>query len=227
MISKIKNETGRTKIWLWIVIGALFLVGVIYWDWAQHAKVEKFVAEAPDIPGKGLPSKGSPEHEEFEKVRKQFTRFKKNEKVQILATWNSPTFFKALAAAEREHDVKRHEVLFHEYAERFRVHSDIVFTLVMDSDSFDLFEYSVKENVLLRNDKGDEAKPLMWSKLTSFSPQHLEGILYFPQRNKAGTLMMGHLTGEHIPGERPPIFIELVIQKLQGNQEMVLQWEVP
>jgi hypothetical protein len=163
----------------------------------------------------------------FGNVRSQLTRVKKSGDVRAVVTWNSPKFFKALAAAEGGPDVKRHQVLYHKYAERFRVHSDIAFTLVMDSESFDLFEYSVKENVLLRNDKGDEALPSMWEELTSTSPQYLEGILYFPQRSKAETLMIGHLTGEHMPGERPPTFIELVIKGLPGNKEETLRWELP
>ncbi len=218
---------GGAKVWVWTGIVIVLLVGVMYWDWAQHAEVEKFVTEGPDIPGKGLPAGGSPELAEFEKVRSQYTRIKKSDEVRISATWNSPKFFKALAAAEGEHDIKRHEVLYHEYAERFGFHRDIVFTLVMDSDSPDLFEYLVKENVFLRNDKGDEAKPLRWSKLISTSPPHIEGLLYFSQRNKAGTLMIGHLPGEHMPGESPPTFFELVIKGLPGGAEEKLRWDLP
>jgi hypothetical protein len=147
--------------------------------------------------------------------------------VGITAVWNTAEFFKALAGVESAQDTKNHETLYHAYAEKFGFQHDLVFTLLLDSRSLDLRAYSMKENSVLRNDKGVEVVPWHWLEASGSSSRHLEGVLFFPQRTESGTPMIGHLIGEHLPGESPPKFLDLILKGLPGGQEAIFRWELP
>jgi hypothetical protein len=147
--------------------------------------------------------------------------------VKISAVWNTDQFFKALAEAESAHDISRHEALYQAYAEKFGFLHDFVFTIILDSTSIDLRAYSVKENSILRNDKGVEVVALHWLEGSGSTPRHVEGVLSFPQRTESGTPMMGHLVGKHLPGESPAKFLDLLLKDLLGSQEIVFRWELP
>ena len=43
----------------------------------------------------------------------------------------------------------------------------------------------------------------------------------------AGEHLIGHRVGEHMPGEKPPVWLELVLKGLPGGQEAVFRWELP
>jgi hypothetical protein len=147
--------------------------------------------------------------------------------VRITAIWNTPEFFRALAGVEGAQDIKRHETLYHAYAEKFGFQHDLVFTIILDSTSVDLRAYSLKENSMLRNDKGVEVVPWHWLEASGSSSRHLEGVLFFPQRTESGSHMVGHLVGEHLPEERPPVSLEMMLKGLSGGQETVFRWELP
>jgi len=149
------NEVQKkTKIWPFVIIGVIVLAGFIVWDYTKHREVEEYVAVTPDIPGAGVPKDSTAELVAFRQVKDALTRRTTAGDVKIIVIWNSPGFFRGLATAQGERDIKRHEILYHEYAKRFHVHSDLVFTLILDSGSVDLQAFPVRQNVLLRNDKG-------------------------------------------------------------------------
>jgi hypothetical protein len=85
----------------------------------------------------------------------------------------------------------------------------------------------VKEKSLLRNDKEISITPWRWSEARGSSSRHLEGVLSFPQMTAVGEHLIGHLIGEHLPGEKPPIVLELVLNKLPGGPEAVFHWDLP
>ncbi len=39
--------------------------------------------------------------------------------------------------------------------------------------------------------------------------------------------MIGHLVGEHLPGEPPPAWLELTLKGLLDGKEAVLRWDLP
>lgn len=216
----------KSKTWLVVGISLLLVVGFIIWNDATHRRVEEFVARGPAIPGSELPSSASEEFFAFAQVRNGLTRRVMQDDVKITVTWNTPAFFKALAAAEGEKDIRRHETLYHDYAERFNVHSELVFTVIMDSETVDLEMVPFIESSLLRNDKGYEVRPVRWSEGMAPSPRRREGLLYFPQRAIAGRHMIGHLTGGHMPGEKPPAVLELILKGSSEGEESVFRWEL-
>lgn len=42
----------------------------------------------------------------------------------------------------------------------------------------------------------------------------------------AGEHLVGHLVGEHLPGEKPPTWLELVLSGLPNGQEAGFRWEL-
>lgn len=217
----------KVKIWPFMVVGLLVVAGFIYWDYTAHQRVQEYVAMSPDIPGAGVTS-STEEAAAFRHMAHSLTRQGEAGEIKIAVVWNSPGFFNALATAEAAdaRDVTRHKTLYHSYAERFAIHSDLAFTVILDSPSADLQAYPVKERALLRNDKGIEIVPSRWQQGSRSAAGHVEGVLFFPQRTKAGELMVGHLTGEHLPGEKPSASLELVLKELPGGQEAVFGWEL-
>jgi hypothetical protein len=226
-VKSLNRRRKLVKVWPIIAIGLLLLAGFIYWDFARHREVEKYVAMTPEIPGAGVTGETPVGFAKFREVRNALTRKTAQGDVRITVVWNTDEFFKALAEAESAHDISRHGTLYHAYAEKFGFLHDFVFTIILDSSSVDLRSYLMKENALLRNDKGVEVSPWHWLEGRGSSSRHIEGVLSFPQRTKSGTPMMGHLTGEHLPGESPATFLELVLKELPGGQEVVLRWLLP
>jgi hypothetical protein len=224
-----KNMMKRkpAKIWPFAMVGILLLAGFIYWDYVRHRQVERYAAMSPDIPGAGISGDSPVELARFHEVRNALTRKIEQGDMRITIVWNTEEFFRALAGAESAHDIKRHETLYHAYSEKFGFQHDFVFTLILDSTSMDLRSYPVKENSLLRNDKGVEVIPWHWLEASGSSSRHLEGFLSFPQRTRSGSPLVGHLVGEHLPGESPPSWVELVIKGLPSGQEAVVRWELP
>jgi hypothetical protein len=215
------------KIWPFVVTGLVLLAGFMIWDYAKHRQVEKYVAVTPDIPGAEVPKGSAAELAAFHQMKDSLTRKAVIGDVRINVIWDTPEFFRALAKAEGAQDIQRHETLYHAYTERFNIPSDLVFTVIMDSASVDLRTYDVKEKSLLRNDKEISITPWQWSEARGFSSRHLEGVLSFPQRTKIGQMMIGHVVGEHLPGEKPPIWLELVLSGLPNGQEAVFRWDLP
>jgi len=222
------NKTrGPAKKWPFVAIVVFLLAGFIYWDYVRHRQVEKYVAMSPEIPGAVVTGESPVGFAKFHEVRNALTRRTVQGDVRITVVWNTDEFFKALAEAESAQDIKRHETLYHAYADKFGFQHDLVFTIILDSTSVDLRTYPVKESGVLRNDKGVEVIPWHWLEGRGSSSRHLEGVLSFPQRTKSGTPMMGHLIGEHLPGESPPRFLDLILKSFPGGQEAVFQWEIP
>lgn len=222
------SRTRRAvKTWPLVAIGLFLLAGFVYWDYTRHRQVEKYVEMSPEIPGAEVTGDSPVELARFHEIRSTMTRRIVQGDVRITAVWNTPEFFRALANAEgaQARDIRRHETLYHAYGKKFNFHSDFIFTLVLDSASLDLRPYPVKETSVLRNDKGVEVIPWRWLEARS-SSQHREGILFFPQRTQAGQPMIGHVVGEHLPGESPPVWIELTLKGLPGGQEAVLHWDL-
>ncbi len=217
---------GRVGVRVLLISAILLVVGFMVWDYIKHRQVQEYVFKSPDIPGAEVPKGPGAELTAFHAVKNTLTRRFAEGGSRVTVVWNSPRFFKALAAAEGKQDIKRHEVLYHEYAKRFRVHRDLVFTVSVDSTEVDLQTYQLRENSTLRNDKGDEVKPWRWEEARGSSSRHMEGVLYFPQRTEAGERMMGHLVGEHIPGESPPVYLELVLKEWPKKQEGVFRWDL-
>ena len=221
------NKLQRNvKIWPFVVVGAAVLAGFIVWDFVQHRKVEKYVEAGPDIPGAGVPETPTAEFAAFRRVRDELTRTAAAGDVRLRVIWDTPRFLKALAMAEGAQDIRRHDALYHAYAKRFNIHEDLIFTVIVESDSFDLRSYAVKERSLLRNDKGISIAPWQWSEARGSSSRHLEGVLSFPQMTGVGEHLIGHLIGEHLPGEKPPVWLELVLKGLPGETETVFRWEL-
>ena len=217
----------RQRIWPLVAIGLLLLAGFIIWDFAAHRRVEEFVAISPDIPGAVIPGGSAAELGTFRQVRDTLSRKAMQGDLRITVIWDTPEFFRTLAAAEGAPDIKRHEALYHAYAERFNFHRDLIFTLILDSEVTDLRTIDIRVKSLLRNDKGTSVGPWQWSEARGASSRHLEGVLFFSQRTEAGSPLMGHRIGEHLPGESPPIWLELVLKGLPGGQEAVFRWELP
>ncbi len=215
------------KAWPWVVVGAVLLGGYIYWDYAAHRQVEEYAAGSPDIPGAIIPAGAAAEIASFHGVKNDLTRSAAPDGVRVTVVWNAPEFFRAWARAEGAGDRRKQDTLYHAYAERYNLHSDLVFTIILDSASTDLRTYPIKEKAVLRNDKGIQVVPWRWLEARGASSRHLEGVLSFPQRTEAGDHMVGHLVGEHLPEEKPPSSLELVLKNLPGGQEAVFLWELP
>jgi hypothetical protein len=216
-----------TKIWPLMVAVLLVVVGFIYWDVVAHRRVQEYVFASPEIPGAGV--KGSTEEAAtFRHMAHSLTRQGEAGGIKIVAVRNSPEFFNALATAEaaQARDITRHKTLYHDYAEKFDFHGNVVFTIILESASLDLDTYQVKERSLLRNDKGMTVAPSRWLPGIRSSSRHVEGVLFFPQRTETGESMIGHLPGAHLPGEGPPIWLELELKQLPGEQEAVFRWEL-
>src|SRR3972149_5754709 len=223
----IRKTYTQVKIWPFLVLGGLLLGGFIYWDFARHRQVEKAVAVSAEIPGAGV-SGGLPvEYTSFREIRSSLTRGTVQGNIRIAVIWNTPGFFRALARVEGAQDIKRHETLYHAYDEKFGFLHDFVFTVILDSESVDLRAHGIKENSRLRNDKGTEVLSWHWVEGRDSSSRHLEGVLFFAQRTESGTPMIGHLIGEHLPGESPPKFLDLILKGLPGGQEAIFRWELP
>ncbi|MEW6324229.1 MAG: hypothetical protein AB1515_02460 [Nitrospirota bacterium] len=218
---------GQMKIWPLVVISLIAVAGFIYWDSVTHRSVREYVIKSPEIPGAAVVD-GTEEAAAFRHMAHNLTRQGEAGGMRIAVVWNSPAFFNALATAEaaKARDVARHKTLYQGYAERFGVHRDLVFTVMLDSPSTD-FDYPIHERSLLRNDKGIEVVPSGWQLGSRSSSRHLEGILTFPQRTAAGEAVIGHLIGEHMPGESPPAAIELTLKALPGGGEAKFRWELP
>lgn len=215
------------RIWQFVAMVLLVLAGFIVWDFARHRQVEQYVEMSPEIPGAGV--KGSTEEAAtFRHMAHSLTRQGEAGEIKIVAVWNSPGFFNALATAEaaQARDITRHKTLYHDYAEKFDFHGSVVFTIVLDSASIDLETYQVKERSLLRNDKGMQVAPSRWLPGVRSSSRHVEGVLFFPQRTEAGESMIGHLPGAHLPGESPAASLELVLNGLPGGKEVLFRWNV-
>lgn len=220
------NRGGKkANIWPFVGVGVLLLVGYIYWDYARYRQVEEYAFISPEIPGTEVTGGSPVELARFHEIQNSLTRKMVQGDIRITVIWNTPAFFRALAAVEGAQDIKRHETLFHAYADKFGFMHDLVFTVILDSASLDLRTYPAKENGLLRNDKGVEVVPWHWLEGRGSSARHLEGVLSFPQRTKSGSPMMGHLTGEHLPGEKPAAILELVLKGLPGG-EAVFRWDL-
>jgi hypothetical protein len=222
------NKTWMpVKIWPFVMVGVILLAVYIVWDFAKHRQVEKYVAVSSDIPGAGVPEDSTAGVAAFHQVKDTFTRKAAAGDVKITVIWDTPKFFSALALAEGAKGIKRPDALYHAYADRFHVHDNLVFTVIMESESVDLRTYAVKEKSLLRNDKEISITPWQWSEARGASSRHLEGVLFFPQMTVAGEHLIGHLIGEHLPGEKPPTVLELVLKGLPGGQEAVVHWDLP
>jgi hypothetical protein len=217
----------KSKIWPLFLVFVLLLAGFAIWDFVKHRRVQEYVFTSPEIPGASLAKVETVQAAAFHRLRETLTRRMTAGDVRISVTWNTPEFFRALAAAEGEQDIKRHETLYHAYAERFNVHGSLVFTVVMNSDSVDLRAHAVRDKSLLRNDKAISVAPWQWSEARGSSSRHLEGVLSFPQRTEAGSPLMGHRIGEHLPGESPAVWIELVLNGLPSGEEAVFRWDLP
>jgi len=222
------NKTKKLRrTWPFVAVAVFLIAGFIYWDYTRHRQVEKYIAMSSDIPGVEVTGDSPVELARFHDLRNALSRKIVQGDVRITVIWNTPEFFRDLAAAAGAQDIKRHEALFHAYADKFGFMHDLVFTIILDSTSIDLRAYPVKESSVLRNDKGVEVVAEHWLEGRGSTPQHMEGVLSFPQRTKSGTPMMGHLVGEHLPGESPAKFLDLILKDLPGNQEAVLRWEFP
>lgn len=44
---------------------------------------------------------------------------------------------------------------------------------------------------------------------------------------EAGERLIGHLIREHLPGDKPPTVLELVLKGLPGGQEAVFRRDIP
>jgi len=221
------NFQAKTKIWGYVLVGLILLAGFLVWDFVKHRQVEEFVSRSPDIPGAEIPEASTAEVAAFHRVKDVFTRKATAGDVRISVTWNTPEFFRTLAVAEGAQGTKRPDALYHEYEKRFNAYDNLVFTVTMDSESVDLRTYNVKGKSLLRNDKEISIAPRQWSEARGVSSRHLEGLLFFPQMTEAGEHLIGHLIGEHLPGEKPPIWLELSLKGLPGEKEAVFRWELP
>jgi hypothetical protein len=217
----------KANIWPYVVVGLILLAGFIVWDFSKHRQVEEYVAARPDIPGAGVPDAPTTELAAFHQVKDMFTRKATVGDIRITVIWDTPEFFRTLAIAEGMKDIRRPDALYHEYEKRFNVYDNLVFTVIMDSGSVDLRTYNVKEQSWLRNDKKINITPWRWSEARGSSSRHLEGVLSFPQMTAVGEHLIGHLIGEHLPGEKPPIVLELVLNKLPGGPEAVFHWDLP
>ncbi|MBI3610502.1 MAG: hypothetical protein HY204_07360 [Nitrospirae bacterium] len=217
----------KAKIWPFVVIGVILLGGYIVWDFAQHRRVEEYVTKSPDVPGTGVPGGPDAELAAFHQVKDRFTRKATAGGIRITVIWDTPEFFRTLAVAEGAQGMKRPDAVYHEYEKRFNVYDNLIFTVIMESESVDLRTYAVKEKSLLRNDKEISITPWQWSEARGSSSRHLEGVLSFPQMTAVGEHLIGHLIGEHLPGEKPPTVLELVLKGLPGEQEAVFRWELP
>lgn len=219
----------KTKIWPIALVGLLLIAGFIVWDLGRHERVAKFVATSSDIPGHGIPVASTAEFNAYQRVKTAMTRSSSTGDIKMTVVWNSPEFFNALATAEgaQAGDITRHKTLYHDYAEKFDYNSDFIFTVVLESPSTNLMGYPMKGKALLRNDKGDKVLPWQWREGLQSTARHLEGVLIFPKRNEAGVLLIGHLLGEHLPGESPPQFIELVLKGISGGPDTVFRWPTP
>ena len=219
------NIPYKTRIWPLAVVGLVILAGFIYWDFARHERVKQFVGRGPDIPGAAVPA-GPGTAAEFQRVKAALTQTVRQGDVTIQVTWDTPEFFRALAAAEAAQDIPRHEVLYHEYAERFGLHRDLVFNVIVASDSVDLRGYPIQEHSRLRNDQGNEVAAGQWREARGSSARRLEGVLSFPQRTAAGQMMIGHLVGEHLPEESPAAALELALTVLPAGAPASFRWSV-
>lgn len=103
---------------------------------------------------------------------------------------------------------------------------DLTFSIALHSETIDVRSIPVGQTSLLRNDKGTEIIPWRWIESRGQSARHLEGVLLFPERSPAGNRLMGHLLGEHLPGETPPRHIEMVLKELSGGLDVVLRWDL-
>jgi len=225
------TSQGRTgagvKIWPVVIVGVILLGGFIVWDYSKHRQVERYVAMSSDIPGAGVPNDDSTEVAAFHRVKDTWTRKAAAGDVKISVIWDTPEFFSSLALAEGARGPKRPDALYHEYEKRYGAYDNLVFTVIMDSDSVDLRAYDIKEKSLLRNDKEISNTAWQWSEARGSSARHLKGVLTFPQMTVGGEHLIGHLIGEHLPGEKPPTWLELVLGGLQNEQETVFRWELP
>jgi hypothetical protein len=215
------------RIWPFVVIGLILVAGFIVWDFVKHRQVEEYVGRTADIPGAGIPDASTAELAAFHRVKDTFTRKATAGDVRMTVTWNTPEFFRSLAVAEGAGGMKRPDALYHEYEKRFNAYDNLVFTVTMDSTSVDLRAYDVKEKSLLRNDKEISIAPREWSEARGASSRHLEGVLSFPQMTEAGEHLIGHLIGEHLPGEKPPTWLELTLKGFPDQKEAVFRWELP
>lgn len=220
------NTPVNTRIWPLAVVGLMVVAGIIGWDFGRHERVKQFVGHGSDIPGAAVPD-GPGAAAEFQRVKTALTQTVTQGDRTIRVTWDTPGFFRALAAAEGAQDIKRHETLYHAYAERFNLHRDLVFSVVIEAASADLRNWPVKQNSSVRNDKGDGVAAWQWREARGASARHLEGVLLVPQRTEAGAMILGHRVGEHLPGERAAGAIELTIGALPGGQDAVLRWSAP
>lgn len=222
-----KKTGGVVKIWQFVIVGVILLGGFIVWDYSKQREVGKYVAMSSDIPGAGVSDNATPGVAAFHRVKDTVTRKAAAGDVRITVIWDTPEFFMSLAVAEAARGSKRPDALYHEYEKRYSAYDNLVFTVIMDSESVDLRTYDVKEKSMLRNDKEISNMPWQWSEARDSSARHLEGVLTFPQMTAGGEHLIGHLIGEHLPGEKPPTVLELVLKGLPGGPETVFQWDLP
>jgi hypothetical protein len=228
MAGTLPNRSGgAVKIWQFVIVGLILLGGFIVWDYSKQREVGKYVAMSSDIPGAGAPDDASTEVAAFHRVKDTFTRKAEAGDVRITVIWDTPEFFSALAVAEGRQGPKRPDALYHEYEKRYSAYDNLVYTVIMDSESVDLRAYDVKEKSLLRNDKEISNTAWQWSEARGSSARHLEGVLTFPQMTVGGEHLIGHLIGEHLPGEKPPTWLELVLSGWPNGKEAVLRWDLP
>lgn len=90
----------------------------------------------------------------------------------------------------------------------------ITFSVAMNTHSVDLDRFDLGQLAVLRNDLGQEVKPLQWD--APMGGHHRSGLLAFPAQDSSGRPILGR-------GARS---LELVIRDVAGVKERVLKWEV-
>ncbi len=86
----------------------------------------------------------------------------------------------------------------------------LIFNVDMNTHSVDLDQYDLGELVVLRDDAGNEYRPVSWD--SASGGHHRKGILTFPLPD---SLSQGTAK-----------YVEMVIQDVAGINERVLKWEL-
>lgn len=92
------------------------------------------------------------------------------------------------------------------------VERNIVFAITLDTHAGDLSGYDFIKNVLLRNDRGQQAAPVRWVS-TADGGHHRAGALVFPKADPSGRAI-----------EPQAKALELVVRGLGGAAERLLRW---
>ena len=139
--------------------------------------------------------------------------------VLVEAVYNTPEVFAALSrhdAAQQGGDEAEAETLRQEYQRYHETDRYLVFTLVLESNGFNLEDYQPLVKSLLRTASGREVSAARWEELRSPAPdRHREGLLHVPRLTVDQPVLM-----------EDDGWLELVLSDLDGG-EWALRWELP